>query len=106
MAALPPSVLPTSSQRWPRDGADLLLEQDFSRVVAAGVVFVFRGYDYRSNYAFLENFTASSATAYVRWNPTRRIQWQVSYSHDRDFDKLYPDLEALHSVRVQFSYRF
>jgi len=86
-------------------GVDLLVEQDFSRVVAAGAVLVFRGYDYQSNYAFLENLTASSATGYLRWNPGPRTTWQISYSHDRDFDKIYPDLEALHTVRLQFTYR-
>jgi len=87
-------------------GLELLAEQDFARVIAAGVVVVVRGYDYQSNYAFLEDLTASSASIYVRWNATARTQWRLSYAYDRDFQHIAPDLEALHTVRVQFTYRF
>jgi hypothetical protein len=87
-------------------GFELLLEQDFFRKLAAGVVVVFRGYDYRSNYAFIDNLTATSATAYLRWRATARSRFHLSYSYDRDFRLLYPDLEALHTVRLQYIFSF
>ncbi len=86
-------------------GLELLFEQDFARVVSAGVIVVFRGYDYQSNFAVLEDFTATSTSVYARWRATKRTSWSLTYSYDRDFEKIYPDLEAVHSVRIQFTYR-
>lgn len=86
-------------------GVDLLLEQDLGRTVAGGATLDFRSYDTRTNFVVLENLTVSNVSAYLRWRPTRHTQWTLRYSYTRDFEFLYPDLDALHTVQVQFTYR-
>ena len=49
---------------------------------------------------------ATSVGVYARWRATSRAQWYLSYSYDRDYEFVNPDLEALHTIRVQFQYRW
>ena len=87
-------------------GLEFLLEQDFERVVTLGATAVVRSYDYRSQFADIEDMSATSVGVYARWRSTARTQWFLSYSYDRDFKYWNPDLEALHTIRAQFQYRF
>ena len=87
-------------------GLELLVEQDFERVVSVGAYTVVRSYEYESQFARVEALNATSAGAYVRWRATSRSQWYLSYSYDRDYEFINPDLDSLHTVRIQFQYRW
>ena len=87
-------------------GVDLTLDQRLTHSLSVGAVLLFRGYDYESNYSMLDDLNASSASLYTRWRATERCDWYLSYSWDQDFQLIYPDLEALHTLRLQFSWRF
>jgi len=83
-------------------GVEALLEQDFQRKVAVGATAVFRAYDYRNNFAEIEGLTAASLAGHVRWRATHWSQLFLSYAYDTDYRFINPDLEALHTVRVQW----
>ncbi len=87
-------------------GVEFLLEQDFARVVTLGATAVVRSYDYESQFVRVEDMEATSVGAYARWRATSRAQWYLSYSYDRDYEFVNPDLEALHTIRAQFQYRW
>jgi len=87
-------------------GLELLLEQDFARVVAVGATAVLRSYDYQSNYANLENLNASSLGGYVRWRVAPGTQFLLSYTYDEDYELVNPDLDAVHTVRTQLMFHW
>jgi hypothetical protein len=82
-------------------GLELLLEQDFQRVVAVGATAVLRAYDYRSNYANLENLQFASLGAHARWRVGPGVQLLLSYFYDEDYELVNPDLDSTHTVRTQ-----
>lgn len=87
-------------------GFEFLLEQDFERLITVGAQAVVRSYDYRSQFARVEDMNATSLGVHARWRPTTRTQWYLAYSYDRDYEFVNPDLEALHTIRLQFQYRW
>ena len=82
-------------------GVEALVEQDFFRKVAVGSTAIFRAYDTRSNFAELENLTAASLSGHVRWKVTWWSQLLLSYSYDTDYRFVNPDLDSVHTVRLQ-----
>ncbi|MBI4601482.1 MAG: hypothetical protein HY721_05900 [Planctomycetes bacterium] len=86
-------------------GLDLLVEQDFHRHVAVGATALLRSYEYQSNFAELDDLRAASLGAYVRWQATAWTQFLFGYSYDTDYRFVNPDLDALHTVRVQLVVR-
>lgn len=83
-------------------GFEALVEQDFQRKASVGATAVLRSWSYQSNFAEVSGLTASSLGVHARWRATARTQWLLSYSYDRDLRQVYPDLEALHTVKLQF----
>ncbi len=86
-------------------GLEALIEQDFERYIAVGFTAIVRAYDYEAQFAELD-FRASSLGSYVRWRPWSRHQWRLSYHYDDDFEYVSADLERLHTVAVEYQYRF
>ena len=87
-------------------GVEALIEQDFQRKVAVGATAVLRAYNQQSNFAELDGLTASSLGAYVRWRTTAWTQLYLSYAYDTDYRYFNPDLDALHTLRLQFQVKF
>jgi hypothetical protein len=86
-------------------GIELLVEQDFLRKLTVGSTLVLRAYDYESNFAELDNLTAATVGGHLRWWATDVTQILLSYSYDTDYRFINPDLDAVHTVRLQLVLR-
>jgi hypothetical protein len=87
-------------------GLELLVEQSFEGLVTVGATLVLRSYDYRSNYALLDDIHATSVGAYVRWQATERTQWSLGYTYSTDYQYIAPDFGSLHTIGLQFLLRW
>ncbi len=87
-------------------GVEALVEQDFWRIVVVGGTAVFRAYDSKSNFAELDSLRAASLGVHMRWNSTAWTQILLGYTYDTDYRFINPDLDAVHTVRLQLLVRW